>query len=268
MPSGTVSDQRERGDGTPSAVRQTEIELARRLRPSLAPSLAVLCTVALSCSPVRAEGTPRRTVLFSSLEAGHSAFSTSGAKVAVDRFERDGFVALVSAGSGVRLEGNGRLPVLARTTALGAALGGYQFVRSWGVATLLAGPELAYELLAGWDGARPMPLRSGLRLHGEVWARPTETTLATASVILGSARGDAWLRLSWGLSLFGAYLGPEAVGAVDRTGYRKWGLGLHATDIALGPSRFRLSAGCQFEGAAHAPLRPGPYVALAIWNPL
>ena len=161
-------------------------------------------------SPAAAEDAGLRTVLFSSLDAGASVFSTSGAKVAFDRFDRDGPVVMVSAGNGMRLEGGGRLPVLVRTTLLGAALGGYQFVRPWGVVTVLAGPELSVEMLAGAGQAVLLPLRSGVRLHGEVWARPTEATLATATVILGSGRGDAWARLSWGYALFGAYLGPEA----------------------------------------------------------
>lgn len=249
-----------RGDGRVPAARQTAARLVRWLWASLA--------AALAWSPASAEETGLRTVLFSSLEAGSSAFSTSGAKVAFDRFDRDGPVVLVSAGSGVRLEGGGRLPVLVRTTLLGAALGGYQFVRPWGVTTVMAGPELSAEMLTGAGGAVMLPLRSGVRLHGEVWARPTESTLATATVILGSARGDAWARLSWGYALFGAYLGPEAAAYLDHTGYRKWSIGLHATDYALGGYRFRLSAGCQFEGQADGRTRPGPYLGLAIWNAL
>ncbi len=193
-----------------ATVRRDEVRLERRSRMRLAPLRASIVMATLAWSAALADDTTRRTVLFNNLEAGHSAFSTSGAKLAVDRFDRDGFVALVSIGTGVRLEGGGRLPVLARTTALGAALGGYQFVRRWGVATLLAGPELSFEVLAGLDGTQPLPLRKGLRLHGEIWARPTEATLATASVIVGSARGEAWARLSWGLSLFGAYFGRRS----------------------------------------------------------
>ncbi len=117
-------------------------------------------------------------------------------------------------------------------------------------------------------GGTLLPLRSGVRLHGEVWARPTESTLVTATVILGSARSDAWARLSWGFSLFGTYLGPEASASLDHTGYRKWSLGLHATDYAFGGYRFRLSAGCQFEGRVNASMRPSPYLGLAIWNAL
>lgn len=247
------------GGGDPVA-RQTASRLARLLLASL--------PATLFSNPAGAQDAALRTVLFSGLEAGASTFSTSGAKVAFDRFDRDGPVVLVSGGSGMRLEGGGRLPVLVRTTLLGAALGGYQFVRPWGVVTVLAGPELSVEMLTGADGAALLPLRSGLRLHGEVWARPTETTLATATVILGSARGDAWARLSWGYSLFGAYLGPETAAYLDHAGYRKWSVGLHATDVAFGGYRFRLSAGCQFEGQANGAVQPAPYLGLAIWNAL
>lgn len=199
------------------------------------------------------------------MEAGPSAFSAAGAKLVFDRFDRDGPVALVTAGGGVRPEGGGGMPVLMRFTALGAALGGYQFIREWGAVTVFAGPEASWEALSGPGFVQALPLRAGFRLHGEVWARPTETTLATATVILGSARGDAYIRLSWGAALFGAYLGPEAAVYGDRTDYRKWSVGLHITDYAMGDYRFRISAGGQLE----TPLNQwSPYVSLAVWSAL
>nr|WP_245517604.1 cellulose biosynthesis protein BcsS [Methylorubrum sp. Q1] len=171
----------------------------------------------------------------------------------------------MTAGGGVRLEGGGGTPVLMRITALGAALGGYQFIREWGAVTVFAGPEASWEALSGPGFVQALPLRAGFRLHGEVWARPTATTLTTATVILGSARGDAYARLSWGTALFGAYLGPEAAVYGDRTDYRKWCVGLHVTDYAMGGYRFRLSAGGQIE----TPLDQwNPYVSLAIWSAL
>jgi hypothetical protein len=222
-------------------------------------------SVGLLCGPARADDAPLRAVLFSSMEAGASTFSASGAKLVFDRFDRDGPVALVTAGGGARLEGGGRAPTMMRFTALGAALAGYQFIREWGAVTLFAGPEASWEALSGPGLVQALPLRAGLRLHGEVWARPTETTLVTATAILGWARSDAYARLSWGTALFGAYLGPEASVYGDQTGYRKWSVGLHATDYAMGGYRFRLSAGGQFE----TPLNQwSPYVALAIWSTL
>lgn len=227
--------------------------------------LGLLVWLVLTCDPARSDDGALRTVLFGSLDAGASAFSSGGAKIAFDRFDRDGPVVLVTAGGGVRPENGLRTPALVRITALGAALGGYQFVRDWGAVSVFAGPEASWEALSGGGGLQALPVRVGLRLHGELWARPSEATLVTATVILGTARGDAYARLSWGTALFGAYLGPEVAVYGDRTDYRKWSVGLHATDYGFGGYRLRLSAGCQFE----TPLdEAGPYLSLAIWSAL
>ncbi|MBD8905755.1 cellulose biosynthesis protein BcsS [Methylorubrum zatmanii] len=236
-----------------------------RLVAALAASLVSHLVSSLVCGPARADDFTLKTVLFGSLDAGASVFSASGAKIAFDRFERDGPVALVSAGGGLRLEGGAGAPILVRTTTLGAALGGYQFIREWGAVTVFAGPEASWEMLAGTGGQGALPVRMGLRLHGEVWARPSQDTLTTATVILGSARGDAYARLSWGYALFGAYLGPEFALYGDRTDYRKWSVGLHATDYAFGGYRFRLSVGCQIETPRD---RLGPTLSFAIWSAL
>ncbi|WP_455977323.1 cellulose biosynthesis protein BcsS [Methylorubrum populi] len=237
----------------------------RRDRRCPAIVLAASLTASSAYGPARGEDFALRTVLFGSLDAGASVFSTSGAKIAFDRFERDGPVALVSAGGGFRLEGGAGAPLRMRTTTLGAALGGYQFIRDWGAVTVFAGPEISWEMLAGPGGEGALPVRMGLRLHGEIWARPSQDTLTTATAIVGSARGDAYARLSWGYSLFGAYLGPEIALYGDRTDYRKWNIGLHATDYTLGGYRLRLSAGCQIETPRD---RLGPYLSLALWSAL
>ncbi|AWN36008.1 cellulose biosynthesis protein BcsS [Methylobacterium radiodurans] len=211
------------------------------------------------------------TVLFGSLDAGAATFLSAGGKVAPGGAGRDGFILLASVGAGHRRERGvcacARLPVVAsltRTTALGAAVVGYQWSHDWGVVALLAGPEGSAEMLSGSAGDLALPARWGLRLHGEVWARPTAETLLQATAILGSSRADAWGRLAWGYRLWGAYLGPEASLFVDRTAYRKWNLGLHATDLALGVFSLRASVGVQLETGR----RPGPYLTLAAWRPL
>ena len=85
-----------------------------------------------------------------------------------------------------------------------------------------------------------------------------------ATAIVGSARDSAWTRLAWGYRLWETYLGPEASFYTDTTGYRKWNLGLHATDFALGRYSLRVSAGAQTETGAR---RVSPYVSLAVWTP-
>ncbi len=143
-------------------------------------------------------------------------------------------------------------------TIAGSVLAGYQFFADWGVVSLFAGPEASMESL----GIQVLPTRYGIRVHSEVWARPSENTLLTTTVIVGSARWDAYTRLSWGYRLFGAYLGPEIAHYGDRTGYRRWNLGLHATDFAIGPLSLRAGAGWQFEAETK---RAAPYLSLAGW---
>lgn len=209
-------------------------------------------------------------VLFGSLDAGAATFLTTGAKLGLGQAGQDGFVALASLGAGQRTERATcacapAAPVLfTRHAAGGAALLGYQWVRDWGVAALYAGPEGSVEVLTGAGASAALPPRYGLRLHAEIWARPTDDTLVQGTAIVGTAREDLWTRLAWGYRLWGAYLGPEANLYADRAGYRKWALGLHATDFALGRFSLRVSAGVQAETGLH---QADPYLSIATWTP-
>lgn len=207
-----------------------------------------------------AEPSAASLLLFGSLEASPTVFVTSGAKFAPGGTGREGFVALASLGSGWRTE-----TTLTRRTIGAAAVFGYQWLRDWGVVAAHAGPEGSVDVLTCGCGTVMLPPRIGLRLHGEVWARPGDETLLTVTLILGSARMSAWSRLSWGWRIWGAYLGPEAAFSLDGTGYRKGQLGLHATDFAVGRFSFRASAGIQVTTE-----RGGgtPYLALTLWTPL
>ncbi|GJD50956.1 hypothetical protein OPKNFCMD_3706 [Methylobacterium crusticola] len=214
-------------------------------------------------------------MLFGSLDAGRSSFVAVGAKHAPGGPAADGFVALGSVGYGLRPErdyygdprasAGARPPRVLRHTVLAGALGGWQWLHAWGVVTLFAGPELAFEVLDSAATKRLPAPAPGLRLHGEVWARPTGATLLTGTLIAGSARTTIWGRASWGARVLSFYVGPEAALYADRTGYRKWSLGLHATDVAVGRVRLRVSAGWVYEEQVR---RPGVYGALAVWTPL
>ena len=211
------------------------------------------------------------TLLFGSLDAGAANFLTFGAKVALDRLDRPGFAVLASVGGGRRNEAACGCPSMSETarlsryTALGATLVGYQWFSEWGVVALYAGPEGAIEALTDGRSVATLPVQWGLRLHGEVWARPTDETLVQATVVLGSARDSVWSRIGLGYRAWGAYLGPEASLYADRSGYTKWNVGLHVTDFAIGAYKFRVSGGVQIESDAR---RPSPYVALSVWSPL
>jgi hypothetical protein len=249
---------------------------------ALSPVRSVLLSAAASLAcPESASADERddiRTVLFGSLDAGRSTFVSAGAKVAPGGIARDGVVTLATLGYGLRPErdwwGDPRAkagdapPRTLRHTVQAGAVAGWQWVRDWGVAALFAGPELAFEVLDS-PGTKRLPApRLGARVQGELWARPTEATLVTATLIGGTARWSAWGRLSWGIRLpevSAAYFGPEAALYADRTGYRKWSLGLHATDFALARVSLRISAGWVYEEQIR---RPGAYGTLTAWLPL
>ncbi len=91
------------------------------------------------------------------------------------------------------------------------------------------------------DGFRS---RTGLRAQAELWSHPTERSLATATIILGSARPHVWSRIAAGYDLLetGVFLGPEATYYAS-DGYDEWRLGLHATGLRWRRFHLRLSGG-------------------------
>ncbi|MEL6062984.1 MULTISPECIES: cellulose biosynthesis protein BcsS [unclassified Methylobacterium] len=202
-------------------------------------------------------------LLFGSLDAAANTFITVGAKVGLPSIDRDGTVALVSLGGGRQGErgSDGRRQ---RYTALGAIVIGYQWFFGWGVVAAFAGPEMTAQMLTASTGSTMLPPHFGLRLHGEVWARPTEGTLLQATVVAGTARESVWIRAAWGYRLWDTYLGPEASLYADASGFRKINLGLHAADFAIGCYSFRISVGVQSETDRRS---VAPYMAISVWSP-
>ena len=211
------------------------------------------------------------TILFGGLEAGSATFANAGAKHTFEPADRDGPLVMAGGGTGARFERDGAVPtgtpapLVMRHTVLAHAVAGWQWTFPWGVVSAMAGPEMSYEHVYSRFAPRQPGPRFGGRLHGEVWARPTEETLLTLTAIAGSARGDLWGRASWGWRLFGVYVGPEAARYMDRTGYSKTSLGLHGTGLELWGLTFRLSAGYLREEPAR---RDGAYLALVGWAAL
>lgn len=211
-------------------------------------------------------------LVFGSVDAGAATFVTAGTKLGLGPLDHQGFAMLASVGGGLRSERGGCACAprggydlaLTRYTVNGAVVLGYQWFFDWGVVAAFAGPEGTRDLLTDGHALSALPTRVGLRLHGEVWARPTEDTLLQATAIAGSARDSVWGRLAWGYRVWGTYLGPEASVYMDDTGYRKWNVGLHATDFAIGRYSFRVSTGVQTETNAR---RISPYVGVAVWRP-
>lgn len=235
---------------------------------------AAFCAASLTCfvdqSTVKADDrqapapeTPK-TVLFGSLDACHSGFGTVGVKRTLHgSLDHSGVVGLASLGYGRTIERAWEQPEAPRFTrhaVLGSALLGYQWVGDGIVLAALAGP--------GVEGERSDRLvrqsteaHLGARLHGEVWAHPTASTLLTTTVIVGTARtAHLWARASAGYALWeGVFVGPEASVYTTDT-YREWRLGAHVTGLSVGRLGLRLSAGWRGEEDAD---RAGAYVGLA-----
>lgn len=203
------------------------------------------------------------TLVFGSLDAGAAQFATAGAKLGFGSLDRDGFAALASVGGGRRNERGDDGP-RQRFTVGAAVVLGYQWFFDWGVVGAYVGPEIATEMLADRRGIATLPFQPGLRLQGEVWARPTEDTLVQATAVAGSARESLWLRVAGGYRLWGAYLGPEVSGYIDATGYQKRAFGLHGTDFDVGRFSARISVGLQTESGQRS---ASPYLAMSVWTP-
>ncbi|MDP4004423.1 cellulose biosynthesis protein BcsS [Methylobacterium sp. NEAU K] len=203
-------------------------------------------------------------LLFGSLDAGAATFMTVGAKLGLDSLDHEGFVMLASLGGGRRQERSDCDYARTRYSFSAATVFGYQWLFDWGTVATFAGPEGTSDMLADGRALAALPAAYGLRLHGEVWARPSEDTLVQATAVGGSARDSLWARLAWGYRLWGTYFGPEMSVYADATGYRKRNLGLHGTDFALGHYSFRVSAGLQTETGRRG---AHPYLGLAVWAP-
>lgn len=216
-----------------------------------------------ACSATAPRAGDLDTLLFGSLDATAATFVTAGAKIGFPSLDRDGPVALTSFGGGRQNE-RGSDGTHRRYTAIGAVVLGYQWFFDWGVIAAFAGPEVTAQMLTRSQPAASPPAHVGFRLHGEVWARPTEATLLQATVVAETAFESVWTRAAWGYRLWDTYLGPELSLYSDASGYRKWNFGLHGTDFDLGRYRFRVSAGVQTETGRRT---AGPYLALSVWSP-
>src|SRR5829696_3391703 len=178
------------------------------------------------------------TVLFGSLDGGRSAFLSAGLKRALaGSLDRDGFIAIGGAPVSGRFDAADFRP-----TAQAHAMLGYQWLFPRVAVSALLGPEVDIEAESA-DALRAARARFGVRGHAELWANPTPETLATATVIAGSARAHLWSRISGGYAFWpGVFLGPEAAFNA-RDDYREWRLGAHVTGLTWGRLNIRFSGG-------------------------
>ena len=165
---------------------------------------------------------PISAILFGSLDAAPSGFATAGAKIAFDRVDREGFVVLASVGAGRRAETGPSLdgrssPSLMRWTIAGQRPRRPSMVYRLGRDRTLCGTRRihggAVRVRRIGDSAGSVRASSPRRGLGP----PHRRDAPHRDVILGSAHGHAWGRLSYGVRVWGAYLGPEAALYADET---------------------------------------------------
>ena len=222
-------------------------------RAALIAALLILRVLPTEASDQSSTPQEPRTVVFGSVDGGHSTFATLGSKRALKgSLDRSGPVGMASLGYGGTVEEDDAAPGtgarMIRHAVHASALLGYQWVRDGLVIAAFAGPEIDAEQLS--DNALPSVAEPhlGARLHGEIWAHPTTGTLLTTTLIVGTARtAHLWGRASAGYDLWkGIFIGPEAsVYATDT--YREWRLGAHVTGVTLGRFNLRLSGGWRTE---------------------
>lgn len=200
------------------------------------------------------------TVMFGSLDGGRSGFVSAGVKRTLGgSLDRSGFVFMGGAGFGGEPERGMRFDAGSfRSTAQAHAFLGYQWMLGPVTLSAFAGPELDVEADAG-NTFRSARTRFGFRGQAELWAHPTPQTLATATLIAGSARGHIWSRVSGGYAFRpGVFLGPEA-SFFARDDYTEWRFGAHVTGLKWGAFNFRLSGGLSRANDD----RTGAYVGLS-----
>ena len=203
-------------------------------------------------------------LVFGGTDTGASTFTTVGAKIAS---RGDGPALLLTAGGGTRRESfptpAGDRIEARRTVATTAAVIGHQWWFDAGVIGAFVGPEGSLDILSAKGVRGRQATAAGLRLQQETWLRPSAETLVQTTVIASTSRRSLWTRVAGGIRLGEGYVGPEAGFYTDATGYRKYTLGLHATDFTLAGRHLRLSAGGQAQSDTG---RIDPYVAFAFWQ--
>ncbi len=224
----------------------------------------VLAVLAAAIPGVSTEANELDLLVFNGTEAGSSTFTTQGAKVAQ---KGSGPAMLLTVGGGTRpqsfpLPAGGHLEAR-RFVLTTAAVFGSQWSLDRGTVGVFAGPEGTLDLVTGDEGLVRKTVKTGLRLQQETWIRPDDETLLQATFVASTSYRSLWTRMAGGFHLGEGYVGPEAGCYADATGYRKFTVGIHATDFTLAGRHLRLSIGGQRRSDTR---RVEPYFALAVWE--
>jgi hypothetical protein len=174
---------------------------------------------------------------------GSGGFGHGGLMWSPGGLDKEGFVAKFMAGGGT-------YNYLAGTTdttgylAIFDAAPGWHFKRGVVDLTVYAGLDVQNHRLRPDDlNNQARGTHAGLRAGADLWAEPTSTTMASASVSFATVGDSYWSRLAYGWRAFDkVYLGPEVHALGDAT-YRQWRLGLHATALKIGQYEWSFGVG-------------------------
>ncbi len=227
--------------------------------------LGLLLAACLASTTANAQDAVPLTVIFSSVEIGPSAYVNAGFKRSLGlSLSEQGFLLMGTVGGGRRREKVAQPWGISRVdhlTAEASLLAGYQWKTERAVVAVFAGPEIRHKQpVVDGEILEVERSRIGGRLMAEVWAHPTHNTLATGTLLVGTAPQRIWTRAQFGWRILdGVYAGPEAVFSAEEA-YRETRFGLHVTGLTFGAYTFNVSGGVLVADDD----RPGGYVGLTM----
>ena len=185
----------------------------------------------------------RSLTFFSGVEAEHrTVFATAGGKISLRPGPEFGSFVLLSTGVSLSDLSRARRGEIAQGGVNTEARLFAGVERSAGMAygNAAVGPSLVQYI----DRTGRERRRAGVALHADLWLRPDETQLFTATVIADSAQPSLWTRLryGWRTGLLPGYLGIEASASLSST-TRKIRLGVMLAEWRIGPVTAAFSAG-------------------------
>lgn len=127
---------------------------------------------------------------------------------------------------------------------LAAVMPGWR-TKSGGLDVLVyVGPEVQFHRLSPDDiGNRLRNTHAGARAGVDIWAEPTDMTMASFSVSTSTIGTSYWTRAAVGWRVFdSAWIGPE-VGALGDTEYRQLRFGAHLTGLHTQAIEWSFGAG-------------------------
>lgn len=237
-------------------------------RIALAAVAVLAAASAFLHGPLPAQAAGGDTVIFGGLDLGASRYASAGFKRGIfgTPVDRTGFVAMGTLGMGSYPRTGAGSGHGAGTLGEASLLVGYQSARealTWGA---YIGPEIGRHWHQPQTFRQRDDTRIGIRALLDLWMEPRQDMLVQATLAGGTAESHVYARFAVGWRIFGfAHLGPEAA-AYAKPGYREAKLGLHLSQIALGPAMLRLSGGWQWTDNGKP--ESGPYVSLAAYMPL